>query len=83
MCISYGLHRGTVVIPKTVNPKRIVENFNSTSLSLTEDDMKALAGIDKGLRLFKVTTLYILAINMNRFPSLYNLYIYVGLLRGW
>ncbi len=83
MCISYGLHCGTVVIPKTVNPKRIVENFNSTRLSLTEDDMKALAGIDKGLRLFKVTTLYILAINMNRFPSLYNLYIYVGLLRGW
>ncbi len=54
MCISYGLHRGLVVIPKTVNPTRIVENFKSVTLSLTEEDMSRLAGIDKNLRLMKV-----------------------------
>ena len=43
-----------VVIPKTVNPKRITENHKSTALSLSEDDMKRLAEIDKNFRLFKV-----------------------------
>jgi len=43
-----------VVIPKTVNPTRIVDNYKSTSLSLTEEDMKRLAGIDRNLRLFRV-----------------------------
>ena len=43
-----------VVIPKTVNPKRITENHKSTALSLTGDDMKGLAGLDRNLRLMKV-----------------------------
>ena len=43
-----------VVIPKTVNPKRIIENHKSTALSLTGDDMKEFAGLDKNLRLMKV-----------------------------
>ena len=44
-----------MVIPKTVNPVRIVENYKSTSLSLTEDDIKRLVTIDKNLRLMKVS----------------------------
>ena len=44
-----------MVIPKTVNPVRIVENYKSTSLSLTEDDIKRLATIDRNLRLFRVS----------------------------
>ena len=54
MCISFGLHRGTVVIPKTVNLTRIIENYKATSLALDKEDMDKLAGIDKNFRLLKV-----------------------------
>ena len=54
MCISFGLHRGMVVIPKTVNLTRIIENYKATSLLLDKEDMDKLAGMEKNLRLLKV-----------------------------
>ena len=54
MCISFGLHRGTVVVPKTVTLTRIIENYKATSLTLDKEDMDKLAGIDKNFRFFKV-----------------------------
>ena len=56
VCISFALHRGTIVIPKTVNLTRVVENFKSTELKLDAEDMTRLTDIDKDLRLFKVRT---------------------------
>ena len=41
-----------MVIPKTVNPARIVENFKSTDVALTSEDMEHLTAIDKNHRLF-------------------------------
>ena len=43
-----------VVIPKSVNPKRIAENFKATQLQLDAEEIKRLRGIDKNCRLFKV-----------------------------
>ena len=54
MCISFALHRGMVVIPKTVNVTRIIENYKATSLTLKKEDIEKLAGIDKNFRLLKV-----------------------------
>ena len=54
MCISFLLHQGMVVIPKSVNPKRISENFKATQIQLDTEDIKRLKDIDKDYRLFKV-----------------------------
>ena len=55
VCIAFALHRGMVVIPKTVNPARITENLKSTELKLDQEDMRRLRGIDKNLRTVSVT----------------------------
>ena len=48
--ISWALHRDTVVIPKSVTPSHIDENLAAADLSLTEDDMDAIAELDRGRR---------------------------------
>ncbi len=48
--IKWAVERGTVVIPKSVNPGRIEENLASLELSLTDEQMKAIAEMDKGYR---------------------------------
>ncbi|OWF40675.1 aldo-keto reductase family 1 member B10-like [Mizuhopecten yessoensis] len=47
------LQRNIIVIPKSVTPSRIQENGNVFDFQLTPEDMDTIAGIDKGLRLFK------------------------------
>ncbi|MEM6991443.1 MAG: aldo/keto reductase [Myxococcota bacterium] len=48
--IAWALARGTAVIPKSTNPERIAANLAATKLSLTPEDMQALAGLDEGAR---------------------------------
>ena len=50
VCIAFALHRGLVVIPKTVNPARITENLKSTELKLDAEDMRRLRGLDRNYR---------------------------------
>jgi diketogulonate reductase-like aldo/keto reductase len=59
ICISFLLHRGFVVIPKSVTPHRIQENFEATKVSLTEEEVEALVAVDKNLRLFKNFTFFL------------------------
>ena len=47
-----------VVIPKSVNPKRIAENFKATQVLLDADEMKRIRAIDKNTRLFRVRSLF-------------------------
>ena len=56
VCISFALHRGMVVIPKTVNPVRVTENLKSTELKLDAEDMRRLRELDRSLRYVKVHT---------------------------
>lgn len=44
--------RDVVVIPKSVNRDRMVENFNSQDFDLTPEDMIAIAALDTGESLF-------------------------------
>lgn len=45
--IRWSLQRGTSVIPKSVNPKRLQENFESQQLELSAADMEAIATLDR------------------------------------
>lgn len=44
--LAWALARGLSVIPKSVNPARIAENFGATELTLTLADMTAIASLD-------------------------------------
>ena len=48
--INWALNRGTSVIPKSSNPKRLQENFDAQQINLTEEEMTAVAKLDKHYR---------------------------------
>ncbi|MDG0970071.1 MAG: aldo/keto reductase [Porticoccaceae bacterium] len=48
--LKWGLQRGTAVIPKTNNPKRLIENLSLSGFSLTEVEMEAISGLNKNCR---------------------------------
>lgn len=48
--LRWHIELGNVVIPKSVTPERIEENFELFGFALSEDDMRALAELDRGER---------------------------------
>lgn len=48
--IAWAVQRGTVVIPKTVNPARIAENLAAGNLTLEPGEMETINALDRGLR---------------------------------
>jgi 2,5-diketo-D-gluconate reductase A len=49
--LRWHLQLGNVVIPKSVTPARVRENFDLFDFELTEDDMAAIARLDAGHRI--------------------------------
>lgn len=49
--LRWHLQLGTVVIPKSSNPERIRENLDILSFELSEEDMDAMATLDRGARI--------------------------------
>lgn len=50
--LRWHLQEGFCVIPKSVTPSRIEENFNVFDFELTENEMNAVRTLDTGKRLF-------------------------------
>ena len=48
--ISWHVHRGTAVIPKSIQPQRLKENLDASKVELDDDDMKAIQGLDRHYR---------------------------------
>lgn len=48
--ISWAVHRGTAVIPKSTNPGRLKQNFEAKDINLDQDDMQQIAGMDRHYR---------------------------------
>ena len=50
LLISWALHRDISVIPKSVNPKRIAENYEAQSIELNDSEMEKINSLEKGFR---------------------------------
>ena len=50
MVIRWHLQLGNVVIPKSVTPERIEENFDVFEFQLSDEEMAAIAELDEGRR---------------------------------
>lgn len=49
--LRWHVQSGFIVIPKSVNPQRIRENFALFDFELSQEEMQAIAGLDAGRRL--------------------------------
>lgn len=48
--LSWAMQRGTAVIPKSVTPARIAQNLAATEVSLTPENVAAIAALDRHRR---------------------------------
>ena len=48
--ISWAMERGTSVIPKSVNPARIRQNYDAINIQLSETDLNQITKLDKHFR---------------------------------
>jgi len=48
--IAWALQRGTSVIPKSVDPRRMAENLAAAQVRLTDEDMRTIAGLERRRR---------------------------------
>lgn len=53
--LAWGMQRGTSVIPKSVNPERIKENFDSLNVELDSVDFNQIAILERNLRVARGT----------------------------
>lgn len=49
--LAWHLAAGNIVIPKSVDPGRIRENFAASSLTLSDDEFSAISALESGARL--------------------------------
>ncbi|KAL4907327.1 putative NAD(P)H-dependent D-xylose reductase xyl1 [Aspergillus multicolor] len=48
--LRWATQRGIAVIPKSNNPKRLVENLDVVGFDLKEEEIEAISALDRGLR---------------------------------
>jgi 2,5-diketo-D-gluconate reductase A len=50
LALAWNLRLGNVVLTKSATPERIRSNFEALTLELSDEDMQAIAGLDRGER---------------------------------
>ena len=50
IALRWAIQRGTVVIPKTVNPERMVQNSQIFDFSLNDQEIKSISALNKNER---------------------------------
>lgn len=50
--IAWGIQRGIMMIPKSVTPSRIFENFKALDLVLTNEEMEMISLLNQGTRVY-------------------------------
>lgn len=48
--LAWAINRGLAIIPKTSDPKRLVENLSVTDIKLSAEDMKQISSLNINLR---------------------------------
>lgn len=51
--LAWAVYRGTSVIPKSVNPQRLIENLAAADIELSESQMEAINALDQHYRYIK------------------------------
>jgi alcohol dehydrogenase (NADP+) len=51
--LAWGMQRNTAVIPKSINPVRLSENYGSVNITLGAEDIKAIEKLERNYRLAK------------------------------
>lgn len=52
--LRWHIQKGNIVFPKTTNPQHMADNINIFNFALTDDEMKKIDSLDKGVRYFNV-----------------------------
>lgn len=50
--IAWGLARGIIMIPKSVTPSRIEENFKAKDIKLTKEEIDSINSLNRGKRVY-------------------------------
>lgn len=50
ICIRWQVQRGNTVVPKSCNPERLSQNLDVFNFELTDNDMAAIAALNKDRR---------------------------------
>jgi len=53
--LAWGMQRGVAVIPKSVNPDRILENYKSLDVELDAEDVNRISSLERNLRMAEGT----------------------------
>ena len=53
--LRWHIQEGTIVFPKTTNPKHMKDNFDIFDFELTDDEMNEIRALDSGKRFFNMT----------------------------
>ncbi|EHL9625681.1 hypothetical protein KCF99_003568 [Salmonella enterica subsp. enterica serovar Bonariensis] len=46
--LGWGIQNGYAVLPKSLNPERMLQNINFDGLVISEEDMKFIGTLDRG-----------------------------------
>ena len=58
IAIKWGVQRGTVVLAKSINPSRIIENASIFDFTLDDEDNAAIAKLDRDFHFLRPVDWY-------------------------